>query len=48
MSRAVEQALADSIASGSARPGQSFTACVREGQVVLESGDTAQMDPATV
>ena len=48
VSRAVEQALADSIASGSARPGQSFTACVREGQVVLESGDTAQMDPATV
>lgn len=48
VSRAVEQALADSIASGTAHPGQSFTACVRDGQVVLQSGDTADRPTATV
>ena len=42
VSRAVEQALADSIAAGQARPGQSFTACVQNGQVVLRGeNDTA-------
>ena len=35
VSRAVEQALADSIASGEAAPGGSFTACAQDGRVVL-------------
>ena len=41
VSRAVEQALADSIAAGQARPGQSFTACVQDGQVVLRGENDA-------
>ena len=36
VSRAVEQAFADKIASGEARPGSAFTAVVRQGQVVLQ------------
>lgn len=36
VSRAVEQALADSISSGETQPGQSLTACVQDGRVVLE------------
>lgn len=42
VSRAVEQALADCIASGEAHPGQSFTACVQENQVVLQGTDNAE------
>ncbi len=41
VSRAVEQALADSIASGEAKPGGSFTAAVEQGQVVLRASQTA-------
>lgn len=40
VSRAVEQALADSIASGQAQPGGSFTAGIEEGQVVLHASQT--------
>ncbi len=41
VSRAVEQALADSIASGEARPGGRFTAAVEQGQVVLRAEQAA-------
>lgn len=50
VSRAVEQALADSIAAGQVHPGESFTACVQDGQVVLRSENDAagQRAEATV
>ena len=46
----VEQALADSIAAGQVHPGESFTACVQDGQVVLRSENDAagQRAEATV
>ncbi|HJA25968.1 MAG TPA: ATP-dependent Clp protease ATP-binding subunit [Candidatus Fournierella merdigallinarum] len=40
VSRAVEQALADSIAAGDVHPGQSFTACVENGRVVLHQANS--------
>lgn len=42
--RAVEQALADSIARGEAHPGQSFTACVQENRVVLRENQNNLSD----
>ena len=48
VSRAVEQALADSIASGQAQPGQSFTACVQQGQVCLLPGQPEAGAPQPV
>lgn len=41
VSRAVEQALADRIAAGQAKSGESFVACLEQGEVVLE-GETVQ------
>ena len=48
VSRAVEQALADSIASGQAQPGQSFTACLQQGQVCLLPGQPEAGAPQPV
>ncbi len=47
VTRAVEQALADRIASGDAQPGSSFTACL-EGERVVLMADAPVNDPATV
>lgn len=41
--RAVEQALADRIASGEAMPGASFTACLQNEQVVLEADNAVTL-----
>lgn len=41
--RAVEQALADRIASGEAMPGASFTACLQNEQVVLEADNAVAL-----
>lgn len=42
VSRAVEQALADSIANGQAQFGQSFTACIQDNQVILQNDSLPQ------
>ena len=47
VTRAVEQAQADRIASGDAQPGSSFTACL-EGERVVLMADAPVNDPATV
>lgn len=43
VSRAVEQALADSISSGETLPGQSLTACVQGDRVVLEEDPDSEL-----
>ena len=48
VSRAVEQALADSIASGQAQPGSNYTACVQQGQVCLLPGQPQADTPQPV